>query len=269
MNGVPWSTPNGGYVAKIFSFPSRLPDEWDIPGFRETVEEYARQMFSLARRILSLMALVLGKPANFFERYMTAPIATHRMLHYWPTRDFETQIGVGEHTDYGLLTILSQDSVGGLQVLNAKDLKWVHCPPISNAMVVNIGDMLGRWTAHRFKSTVHRVVNASGHERYSVAYFLEPNMDTKIVPGGLCEQTLTAPAECTGMPHTEHQRRCRLREQWRRVRTCQRAATAEEILERFYRASGQLRDRPPAAQRRGVARLVRDIPARASTAPRG
>lgn len=83
--------------------------------------------------------------------------------------------------------------------------------------VVNLGDMMSRWTAHRFKSTVHRVVNVSTRERYSVPYFLEPNMDALIVNGGLCS---------TGNESGE-------------------SATAEDILERFYRASGQLKYAPP------------------------
>mmetsp|Transcript_43333 Transcript_43333/g.123550 ORF Transcript_43333/g.123550 Transcript_43333/m.123550 type:complete len:727 (-) Transcript_43333:53-2233(-) len=234
-NGVPWSRPRGGYVAEIFGMPSRLPAEEELPGFEEVLDEYAREMFRLGRRLLALMARVLGHPADFFEAVLTAPVATHRLLHYWPIQDFNTQIGVGEHTDYGLLTILKQDKVGGLQVLNARDTKWVHCCPMQDAFVVNLGDMMGRWSAHRFKSTVHRVVNVSPQERFSAAYFLEPNMETLIVPGALCEG-----AEASG-PVSEHRRRCRLRGHWKRARAAGVPATAEEILERFYRASGQLR----------------------------
>merc|ERR1712083_996067 len=120
------------------------------------MQEYSHHVFQLAKRLLSLLAVVLGSP-DFFDKHLTDPVATHRLLHYWPIRDFTKEIGVGEHTDYGLLTILRQDCVGGLQVLNAKDSKWVHCCPIDNAFVVNLGDMVCRWTAHRFKSTVHRV----------------------------------------------------------------------------------------------------------------
>mmetsp|Transcript_63589 Transcript_63589/g.103028 ORF Transcript_63589/g.103028 Transcript_63589/m.103028 type:complete len:712 (+) Transcript_63589:187-2322(+) len=217
-NGVPWSKPNGHYVASIFGKPSRLPEEEELAGFKGVLEEYAAEMFKVAKRLLSLMAIVLGKDRDFFEQYLTNPVATLRMLHYWPLKDFQTEIGVGEHTDYGLLTILKQDEVGGLQVLNARDSKWVHACPVANAFVVNIGDMLCRWTAHRFKSTVHRVVNTSVKERYSVPYFLEPNMDTVIRYGGLCSGPGMAAMEATTAN-----------------------LTAEDILERFYRASGQLK----------------------------
>merc|ERR1712070_925883 len=213
MNGVPWSKPCGGKVAEQFGMPSRFPE--DLDGFQEVADEYSAEMFNMSKRLLSFMAQVLGQDADLFEPHLTNPVATHRLLHYWPTQDFNTQIGVGEHTDYGLLTILKRDSVGGLQVLNAKDSTWVHATPIEGAFVVNLGDMLQRWTGNRFKSTVHRVVNTSNTDRYSVPFFLEPNMDSMIVPGGLC---------------SEHD-----------VELQGPAKSAEDILESFYRASGQIK----------------------------
>lgn len=109
-----------------------------------------------------------------------------------------------------MLTILKQDTVGGLQVLNAKDMQWVHAIPIKNAYVVNIGDMFARWTGHHFKSTIHRVVNLSLAERYSSPYFLEPNLDTVITPGEL----------------------------YKGPRSDEEALSAEMILERYYRGAG-------------------------------
>ncbi|CAE7521957.1 hxnY, partial [Symbiodinium pilosum] len=138
--------------------PSQLPSEEELAGFRAVLDEYASEMFRLARRLLALMALALGKPRDFFEQHLTQPVATHRLLHYWPLEDYNTEIGVGEHTDYGLLTILKQDMVGGLQVLNAKDGRWIHCCPVKNAFVINLGDMLSRWTAHRFKHDPQNLV---------------------------------------------------------------------------------------------------------------
>jgi len=234
MNGVPWAKPAGGVVAEQFGMPSRLPEEEELEGFKEIIEEYNAEMMKMSRRLLSFMAQVLGQDADLFEAHLTNPVATHRLLHYWPTEDFNTQIGVGEHTDYGLLTILKQDSVGGLQVLNAKDSTWVHATPIEGAFVVNLGDMLQRWTGNRFKSTVHRVVNTSNTDRYSVPFFLEPNMDSMIVPGGLC----SAP----GLDGCDKlQRRAKLRNWWGQMRAMGQAKSAEDILESFYRASGQLK----------------------------
>jgi isopenicillin N synthase-like dioxygenase len=235
MNGVPWSKPVGGSVAEQFGMPSRLPEN-ELEGFERVVEEYNAEMFKMSRRLLSLMAQVLGQDADLFGPHLTNPVATQRLLHYWPTEDFNTQIGVGEHTDYGLLTILKQDSVGGLQVLNAKDSTWVHATPIEGAFVVNLGDMLQRWSGNRFKSTVHRVVNTSNTDRYSVPFFLEPNMDSMIVPGGLC----SAP-NLDGCDKL--QRRARLRNWWGQMRAMGPAKSAEDILESFYRASGQIKSK--------------------------
>jgi len=233
MNGVSWSKPTGGSIAKVFGMSSQLPKD-ELEGFAEVMEEYSLEMFKMSKRLLSLMAQVLGQDADLFEPHLTNPVATHRLLHYWPTEDYNLQIGVGEHTDYGLLTILHQDSVGGLQVLNAKDSTWVHAASIEGAFVVNLGDMLQRWTGNRFKSTVHRVVNTSNTDRYSVPFFLEPNMDSMIVPGGLCSAPDLEGCETW-------QRRARLRNWWGQLRMMGPAKTAEDILESFYRASGQLR----------------------------
>lgn len=225
MNGASWSKPRGGYVAEIFGMPSQLLDgEDEVPDMREIMAQYASEMFRVSQQLLSIMALVLGKPRDFFEQHLTNPVATHRMLHYPPMVDLEREIGVGAHTDYGLLTVLKQDLVGGLQVLNAKDGEWVHCPPVENAFVVNLGDMMGRWTAHRFKSTVHRVINTKGVDRYSVPYFLEPNMDSWIGFGELCQ----GPQQSQGNHGYEGS---------------DLSASAEQILESFYRASGQLKVR--------------------------
>eukprot|EP00746_Dinoflagellata_sp_MGD_P111846 gnl/MRDRNA2_/MRDRNA2_48654_c0_seq1.p1 gnl/MRDRNA2_/MRDRNA2_48654_c0~~gnl/MRDRNA2_/MRDRNA2_48654_c0_seq1.p1 ORF type:complete len:665 (-),score=138.07 gnl/MRDRNA2_/MRDRNA2_48654_c0_seq1:173-2167(-) len=212
MNGVPWSYPGSSYIAKIFGQASQMPSDEELPGFRTTQEEYADAMFQLARKLLRFMALVLEQPEDFFEAHLTKPVATHRLLHYWPLRDFQKEIGCGEHTDYGLLTILRQDGVGGLQVLNAKDLQWVHVVPIKAAYVVNIGDMLARWTGHHFKSTIHRVVNISSAERFSSPYFIEPNLDTVIKPGELYDGP----------------------------RSDEEALSAETILAQYYKGAGLL-----------------------------
>jgi len=232
LNGVPWSKPNGGHVAKMFGMPSKFPKS-KIDGFEdfeEVVEEYNFEMFKLSKRILSLMGVVLADDGDLFEPHLTNPVATQRLLHYWPTENFNTQIGVGEHTDYGLLTILKQDSVGGLQVLNAKDSTWVHAAPVEGAFVVNLGDMLARWTGQRFKSTVHRVVNTSNTDRYSVPFFLEPNMDSLIVPGALCST-----------PGWDKFGSDDVGTRWSQLRQMGSPKTSEEILESFYLASGQLK----------------------------
>jgi len=91
----------------------------------------------------------------------------------------EEQFGVGPHTDFGVLTVLCQDSVGGLQVEDING-DWVHAPPIEGTLIVNVGDLLSRWTDGAYKSTVHRVVNTSGRERLSLVLAFDPDPDTQI-----------------------------------------------------------------------------------------
>jgi isopenicillin N synthase-like dioxygenase len=87
-------------------------------------------------------------------------------------------LGVGEHTDYGLLTILKQDMSGGLEVKTKSD--WVTAPPIPGSFVCNIGDMLDRMTGGRYLSTPHRVRNLAEHNRLSFAFFFDPNFNAEV-----------------------------------------------------------------------------------------
>jgi len=103
---------------------------------------------------------------------------------YYPAQPPEAgadQFGVGPHTDFGVLTVLAQDATGGLQVETA-DGAWVHAPPIPGTLVVNVGDLLARWTAGAYRSTPHRVVNRSGQERLSLVLAFDPDPETRIDP---------------------------------------------------------------------------------------
>merc|ERR1719201_1639356 len=88
-NGVPWAKPNGGYVAKIFGLPSQFPIEEELAGMQEVMEEYASHMFRLCEMLLSMMAQVLGLPKDFFAKHINNPVATHRLIHYWPLKDLD------------------------------------------------------------------------------------------------------------------------------------------------------------------------------------
>ncbi|MGE6579786.1 2OG-Fe(II) oxygenase family protein [Vreelandella aquamarina] len=95
------------------------------------------------------------------------------------------QFGVAPHTDYGCVTLLYQDAVGGLQVRELGSERWVDAPFIEGSLVVNVGDLLARWSNDRFRSTLHRVINTSGRERYSIATFYDPDYTARVDPADL------------------------------------------------------------------------------------
>jgi len=174
-----------GQIRGSFGAPNLFPDETSLPLFRSRMNAHHNKLVRLARHLLRYIALALGEDVDFFDQVTTTPISTLRLLHYWPTsRNDSSAIGAGAHTDYGLLTLLLQDSVGGLQVLNRRSGEWLHVPPTPGALVVNLGDMMQRWSQGQFRSTIHRVINDAAGEshRYSVPFFFNPNIDTRIVP---------------------------------------------------------------------------------------
>ena len=162
--------------------PNLFPDT--IPGLRETVLEYLDSVTAVGHAVMAGIALSLGLDGSYFsDHYTKDPLVLFRIFNYPPgpppTAD-EPQWGVGEHTDYGLLTILKQDDVGGLQVKSKSG--WVAAPPIPNTFVCNIGDMLDRMTGGRYRSTPHRVLNVARRARMSFPCFFDPNFDAEIKP---------------------------------------------------------------------------------------
>lgn len=143
---------------------------------KAVVLEYMEQVTQAAHAVMRGIALSLGLSADYFhERYTADPLILFRIFHYPPPKQSEDW-GVGEHTDYGLLTILKQDSIGGLQVKSQGE--WIAAPPIENTFICNIGDMLDRMTGGLYRSTPHRVLNASGKSRLSFPLFFDPGFDT-------------------------------------------------------------------------------------------
>ena len=129
-------------------------------------------------------------PEDFFEDKLTEPMATLGPLHYPPHGGTisERRLGAGAHTDFGCLTLLAQDPVGGLQVMNAAG-QWIDAPHIAGSFVVNIGDMMARWTNDIFASTRHRVINVSGRDRYSMPFFYDPNFAAEVACLDSCRDT--------------------------------------------------------------------------------
>lgn len=159
--------------------PNQWPDERLIPGFRSTVETYVQQMTNLAQRMAGIIATALETTPATLAPYFASPTTFLRLLHY-PTQPDEAGLfGSAPHTDYGFITLLAQDSVGGLEVRN-KAGGWIPAPPIPGTFVMNVGDILARWSNDRFVSTPHRVINRSGRERYSQPFFFDPAMSALI-----------------------------------------------------------------------------------------
>lgn len=163
--------------------PLHGPNVWPegLPEFKPTLERYYGEMRRLAGRMMRAFAVALELEPEFFEAKISKPLAQLRVLHYPPQRGHveEKTLGCGAHTDYGCLTILAQDDVGGLQLLNSAG-QWIAAPPIPGTFVINIGDQMARWTNDCFAATQHRVINTSGRERYSVPFFFDPNFDTLV-----------------------------------------------------------------------------------------
>jgi isopenicillin N synthase-like dioxygenase len=160
--------------------PNLFPD---LPGFREAILDYMAAVTQLGHRLMEGIALSLGLSADYFaKRYTADPLILFRLFNY-PTQPvpegLDVQWGVGEHTDYGLLTILHQDHIGGLAVHTPGG--WIDAPPVAGSFVCNIGDMLDRMTGGLYKSTPHRVKrNTSGRDRLSFPLFFDPNFEARV-----------------------------------------------------------------------------------------
>jgi polar amino acid transport system ATP-binding protein len=157
----------------------------DLPGFRDEVLAYLEALTGLGHQLIEGLALSLRLEDRYFaDRYTADPLILFRIFNY-PTRppaaDAGVQWGVGEHTDYGLLTILWQDDVGGLEIKTPEG--WVPAPPVPESFICNIGDMLDRMTGGLYRSTAHRVaLNSSGRDRLSLPFFFDPNFSARVQP---------------------------------------------------------------------------------------
>jgi isopenicillin N synthase-like dioxygenase len=173
--------------------PYHAVNQWpDLPSFRPMLVAFHAAALELVVLIQRAIAVDLGIEERFFDRYFSDAVGIVRLLHYPPhPGTFDGSVyGAGAHTDYGNITLLAQDDAGGLEV-RRRDGIWIDVPPRAGTFVCNIGDCLMRWTNDVYVSNPHRVVNRSGRERYSVAFFGDPNEDAPVA----CLPSVLAPGE--------------------------------------------------------------------------
>ena len=163
--------------------PNLWPDEV-APTLKSDLLPFYNQVVAPGDRLLSAIALGLAQPGNYFKTYYQKPLARGQLVYYPPSQaadESEQRFGAAAHSDFGALTILLQDSLGGLQVQNLNG-DWIEAPPIPGTFVCNIGDLLERWTNKRLVSTKHRVINRSKQARFSIPIFYDPSSDAIIDP---------------------------------------------------------------------------------------
>ena len=175
--------------------PNQWPDEIDEAGkeFTVTMKDFFQQCKNLHIEVMRAIALGMGLSEDFFDQYTDGGDNNLRLLHYPPVaksvfKNNPNQVRAGVHSDYGSITLLFQDNVGGLEVMSPKGT-FVRATPIENTILINAADLLSRWSNDEIKSTKHRVVQPPakpGDEsdtypaRYSIAYFCNPNFDRYI-----------------------------------------------------------------------------------------
>lgn len=163
----------------------RGPNQWSDECVRD-MSKHGQAWFEcaegLARSLLTGLAVAYGLDADYFLKSSDRGLSRASCVFYPSERSssgLTDQFGVGAHTDFGVLTVLSQDSVGGLQVEVSKN-EWVDVPPIDDALIINVGDLLHRWTDGRMRSAPHRVVRPTEVDRLSVVFAYDPNPETVI-----------------------------------------------------------------------------------------
>jgi isopenicillin N synthase-like dioxygenase len=163
--------------------PLHAPNQWPsaYPQMRAVFEDYAGRIEKLGGQLLRACALALEIDERYFEAYYRNPVALVRIMHYPASSEPrpENQFGNPPHTDYGCITLLAQDEVGGLAV-RRRGGGWIEAPSLPGTYVINIADMLMRWTNDRWVSTPHRVINDPGRSRYSLPTFFDPDYRAKV-----------------------------------------------------------------------------------------
>lgn len=192
---------------------ARADNLWpqNLPGFREELQSYGALMTALGTELFACLALSLGLDEDYFAAGIAEPSCTVRLLHYppQPVQPLTNQLGAGAHTDWGAITILLQDDCGGLQIRDP-DGSWVDAVPMENTLIINLGDMVPRWTNDRYHSSMHRVINKSAaRDRYSVACFFNPHAGYRVACVPTCLPAAGEPRypACTVGEHVQEMAR--------------------------------------------------------------
>lgn len=191
--------------------------------FRAEAEGFGARCFDLAQEFLAAIALSLDLPEDWFQRGHVPEEQTLRLLHYFPAEQGAgggRQLGAGDHSDHGTVTLLVQDGTGGLDFLD-DDGEWKLLPPVEGAVLANAGDLLAWWTGGAVRSAPHRVRRTPGH-RYSIAYFMVPRDDVVL----RCPRTEVLPGTAETPPPTTAQEFLLLRSLRRTERFYQHHAAA-------------------------------------------
>jgi isopenicillin N synthase-like dioxygenase len=163
--------------------PLMGPNQWPADAmFRDAITRYDAAVRALGHRMLRIFAVAVGEAPGFFDRFFAPASTALRLIHYPPLPEARPDelYGIHPHTDYGFLTLLVQEDVGGLEV-RRPDGSWIQAQPMPGTFVLNVGDVLARWTNDRFNSTPHRVVTAGANrDRYSIAMFFDPHIDALV-----------------------------------------------------------------------------------------
>ncbi len=160
--------------------PMYGPNVWpEVDGFQHDVAQYYAAVMALGRTLFHAFALALDLPEEYFDAYITKPTSQLRLVHYPFDASAQDSQGIGAHTDYECFTILLP-TAPGLEVMNASG-QWIDAPPVPDAFIVNIGDMLEIWTGGTFVATTHRVRKVN-QERYSFPLFVACDYHTVVKP---------------------------------------------------------------------------------------
>lgn len=205
------------------------PAEDALPGFKQDIADYYGHVLELARHLFRLFALSLALPENHFDDMMTHPGGISRLLYYPPTKDpkpldpkeMDKEVGLGAHTDYECFTLLLSSTTHGLEILTPDNV-WTAATAVEGSFIVNVADFLMRWTNGVYKSTIHRVVNRTTEERYSVPFFFSINYDQLVEVRHFLGSTMSAlltshrhcPAVCPQRTHQSTHQSARVSTCW-------------------------------------------------------